>query len=294
MSPGKNESSAWSRSLAVRLAAALAVLAAGLVAAAHFTGGAPPSAAVHLTTSSLQHPATAAAPAFFGTRPPGAKLPSSAQCAAWVRAQPSPHESKGVNRPYNQRTGAHLPADFLANDAPAADQKIVPRVNGNFTGSTREILRWVACKWGINQTIVFAQAAVESWWRQTTRGDFGSDTSACPPGHRNLNNQGQCAQSWGILQNRYPFEQGAFPAAIRSTAMNADTAYAIWRTCFDGYETWLNTVPEPQRYVKGDAWGCVGRWFSGRWHDAGAQQYIAKVKQYRKEKIWMTRDFQEP
>ena len=122
MSPEKNGSSAWSRSLAVRLAAALAVLAAGLVAAAHFTGGTPGSAAVHLTTSSMQHPAAAAAPAFFGTRPPGAKLPSSAQCAAWVRAQPSPHESKGVNKPYNQRTGAPLPADFLANDAPAADQ----------------------------------------------------------------------------------------------------------------------------------------------------------------------------
>src|SRR5215472_16266702 len=104
---------------------------------------------------------------------------------------------------------AHLPADFLANDAPAADRKIVPRVNGNFTGTTREILRWVACKWGISQTIVFAQAAVESWWRQTTQGDFGSDTSACPPGHRNLNKAGQCAQSWGILQNRYPFEKGA-------------------------------------------------------------------------------------
>jgi hypothetical protein len=302
MSPEKNVSSAWSRSLAVRLAAALAVLSAGLVAAAHFTGGANRPGAVHLTSSSLRqgagqprkHPAAAAAPAFFGTLPPGATLPSSAQCAAWVRAQPSPHESKGVNQPYNQRTGAHLPAGFLANDAPAADQKIVPRVNGNFTGSTREILRWVACKWGINQTIVFAQAAVESWWRQTTKGDFGSDTSACPPGHRTLNSQGQCAQSWGILQNRYPFEKGAFPAAIRSTAMNADTAYAIWRTCFDGYETWLNTVPEPQRYVKGDAWGCVGRWFSGRWHDTGAQQYIAKVRQYRKEKIWMTRDFQEP
>ena len=190
MSPDNNVRSAWSRSLAVRLAVVLAVLSAGLVAAAHFTGGANRPGAVRLTSSSLrqgagqprEHPAAAAAPAFFGTLPPGATLPSSAQCAAWVRAQPSPHESKGVNKPYNQRTGAHLPADFLANDAPAADRKIVPRVNGNFTGSTREILRWVACKWGINQTIVFAQAAVESWWRQTTKGDFGSDAKCHPNG----------------------------------------------------------------------------------------------------------------
>ena len=134
MSPEKNASSAWSRSLAGRLAAALAVLSAGLVAAAHFTGGANRPGVVHLTSSSSRQgagqprkdPAAAAAPAFFGTLPPGATLPSSA------------------------------------------------------------------------------------------------------------------------------------------------------------------------RYVPGDAWGCVGRWFSGRWHDAGAQQYIAKVKQYRQEKIWTTRDFQEP
>jgi autotransporter family porin len=253
-------------------------------------------AAVHkaaVDQAAVASTTAASSPAFFHTLPPGAKLPSSAQCAAWVRARPAA-ENKGVNTPFNQRTGQSVGQNFFTGDTPAANRKIAPRINGNFTGTTKQILRWAACKWGINQNIVFAQAAVESWWRQTTHGDFDSDPTLCPPGHRHLNAQGQCPQSYGILQNRYPFEKASWPGIGRSTAMNADTAYAIWRTCFNGYETWLNTVPESTPYKKGDAWGCVGRWFSGRWHDAGAQQYIAKVKQYKNERIWTTKDFQEP
>jgi hypothetical protein len=186
-----------------------------------------------------------------------------------VRARPIA-ENKGVNKAFNQRTGQSVSQHFFSGDTATANEQIAPRINGDFTGTTKEILRWAACKWGINQDIVFAQAAKESWWRQTTHGDFHSDPSRCPPGHRHLNAQGQCAQSYGILQNRYPYEQASWPGNGRSTAMNADTAYAIWRTCYNGYETWLNTVPEPRPYTKGDVWGCVGRWFSGRWHNAGA------------------------
>jgi hypothetical protein len=239
-------------------------------------------------------PATgASAPLHFRTLPPGAKLPSGAQCAKWVLAKPSA-ENKGVNTRFNHTTGQHVGRGFFQGDTPQASGLIAPRINGNFTGTTKEILRWAACKWGISQSIVFAQAAVESWWRQTTQGDFGTDPSACPPAHRALNAQGQCAQSYGILQNRYPFEKSSWPGNGRSTAMNADTAYAIWRSCFDGYETWLNTVPRGSQYHSGDAWGCVGRWFAGRWHTAPAQQYVSKVAQYMREKIWTTPDFQQP
>jgi hypothetical protein len=210
-----------------------------------------------------------------------------------VLATPSA-ENKGVNKRFNHTIGQHVGRAFFQGDTPQADRLIAPRINGNFTGTTREILRWAACKWGINQNIVFAQAAVESWWRQTTKGDYGTDRSACPPGHRNLNAQGQCPQSYGILQNRYPYETSSWPGIGRSTAMNADTAYAIWRSCYDGYETWLNTVERGSQYHPGDAWGCVGRWFAGRWRTAPALQYISKVQQYMHEKIWTTPDFQQP
>jgi hypothetical protein len=273
------------------IAVAAALATGGALILAQHAGSGPVIAAE--SAAAVRPAAAASSPGFFHTLPPGAKLPSSAQCAAWVRARPMA-ENKGVNTPFNQRTGQSVGQNFFSGDTPAANQKIAPRINGNFTGTTKEILRWAACKWGINQNIVFAQAAVESWWRQTTHGDFDSDPSLCPPGHKHLNAQGQCPQSYGILQNRYPFEKASWPGIGRSTAMNADTAYAIWRTCYNGYETWLNTVPESTPYKKGDAWGCVGRWFSGRWHDAGAQQYIAKVKQYKNERIWTTRDFQQP
>jgi hypothetical protein len=154
---------------------------------------------------------------------------------------------QGVQPADRPSVGTH----FFSGDTLAANQQITPRINGDFTGTTEEILRWAACKWGINQDIVFAQAAKESWWRQTTEGDFHSDPALCPPGHRQLNTQGQCAQSYGILQNRYPYEQAGWPGNGRSTAMNADTAYAIWRTCYNGYEVWLNTVPEPRPCQKG-------------------------------------------
>ena len=137
---------------------------------------------------------------------------------------------------------------------------------------------------------------MESWWRQTNLGDFGSDASACPPGHGlgRDGKLGKCPQSYGILQNRYPFEKVSWPGIGMSTAMNADTAYAIWRSCFDGYETWLNTVQRGATYHAGDVWGCVGRWFAGRWRTGPATQYIAQVRQYLHERIWTKRDFQEP
>jgi hypothetical protein len=237
-----------------------------------------------------------AAPLVFRTLPPGAKLPSGAQCTRWVLARPR-KENKGANHGYNQTTGQHVGAGFFpAGDSPKAGRLLAPRIDGDFTGTTSEILRWAACKWGISQNIVFAQAAVESWWQQDTKGDWGTDRKACPPGH-GLGKDGKaglCPQSYGILQNRYPYETASWPGIGDSTAMNADTAYAIWRSCYDGYEVWLNNVPRGEQYHAGDVWGCVGRWFAGRWHTQPAQQYIKQVKQYMRERIWLKPYFQQP
>lgn len=232
-------------------------------------------------------------PAYFRTLAPGTQLPSGNQCARWVRARPVA-ENKGMNVPFNQTRGQRVAGDFLAADDPQADQVIAPRIDGNFTGTTEEILRWVACKWGISQDIVFAQAAVESWWRQTTLGDWQS--TGCAPGHGPGadGRPGQCPQSWGILQDRYPYEQSAWPGIATSTAMSADAAYAIWRSCYDGYETWLNSVQHVGTYRAGDVWGCVGRWYAGRWHTPPAEQYIGHVKRDLRLRVWTRLDFQQP
>ena len=211
-----------------------------------------------------------------------------------VGAGPADRREQGHERPLNQTEGQHVASNFLGSDEPQADQQITPRINGNFTGTTAEILRWAACKWGISQDIVFAQAAVESWWRQTTLGDW--NTTGCPPGHGPGidGTLGLCPQSWGIMQNRYPYEQSSWPAIATSTAMNADTAYAVWRSCYEGYQTWLNTVPHVGTYQAGNVWGCVGRWVSGRWFGPQADQYIAKVKRDMRDRVWTHPNFQEP
>ena len=251
------------------------------------------------TAAAASNPAPAAAtappPAHFATLPPGAQLPSSAQCASWVEAR-AIRENKPINAAANLTTGHRLTPDFLpASDDPRANPQMGARVDGAFKGTTQQVLRWAACKWGIDEDIVYAQAAKESWWHQPNLGDWGTDASACAPGH-GLGADGRpgvCPQSFGILQNRYPYERGSWPGIGASTAMNADTAYAIWRVCFEGWERWLNDVERGSQYGAGDAWGCVGRWFSGRWHTAPSDQYSAAVRDYLSQRIWERGNFQE-
>jgi autotransporter family porin len=303
---------------ATAVAGVLAVIVAGAVLTARGIGGAtepalasgatptaptsnagPPASSSAPTETPALVPATstttASGPAHFGTLPPSATLPSGAQCATWVGAT-SYRENKGANATANRTTGHHLGAQFFSGDDTRANTLIAPRVDGQFTGTTHQILRWAACKWGIDEDIVYAQAAIESWWQQSTLGDWGTDGTRCAPG-RGLGvdgRAGQCPESYGILQNRYPYEQSAWPGIATSTAMNADLAYGIWRTCFMGYEGWLNTVPHSGTYAAGDAWGCIGRWFSGRWHTTESEGYADRVRGYLNQRIWETPNFQQP
>lgn len=233
---------------------------------------------------------------YFATLPPGSALPSGGTCAALVKPRP---ENKGVNLTYNATPGNQgIAPDFfpIGSGDPRANTEIGVRVDGNFTGTTDEILQWAACKWGIDEDMVRAQAAIESWWHQDALGDWTSDPTRCAPGH-GLGVDGQpgfCPESFGILQNRYPYEQSAWPGIYDSTAFNADLTYAIWRACFEGYEWWLNDVEQGWPYSAGDAWGCFGRWYAGRWHTPAAETYIAHVQDYLTQRIWETPNFQEP
>lgn len=243
-------------------------------------------------------PTSSSAPVVGGTNhfltlPPGSTLPDDATCASLVRHMP---ENKKVNLAFNAALGnQHLSPMFFNNsNDPRANQLIVPRVDGNFTGTTDEILQWAACKWGIDEDIVRGQAVQESWWRQTTLGDWSSDPLQCAPGHGlgfddSKNHAGACPGSWGILQVRWFYYQSAWPGEMTSTAFNVDTAYAVWRACFEGYELWLTNG-----YKAGDAWGCVGRWFAGSWHTGGAEGYITMVQSNIAKRIWETPNFQEP
>ena len=163
---------------------------------------------------------------------------------------------------------------------------------GNYTGTTDEIIQWVACKWGIDEDIVRAQIAKESAWHQSARGDLNADQTACFPAVRTT--AGPCAESVGLGQVRFLYHGAAFTNgnALYSSAYNLDYTYALWRSCFDGATTWLNTVGgNGATYAAGDVWGCVGLWFSGRWHDGAANTYIGAVQAYLAQRVWESPDF---
>ncbi len=208
----------------------------------------------------------------FETLAPGSVLPSGEQCARSVRAAV---ETRPDNTPYNTTTGR----------GPHPD---IPRVDGDFTGTTDEILQWAACKWGIDEDVVRAQVVKESWWDQRNGGDLSNDPNNCHPSVRNLS---PCPESLGILQVRYPYHGPAMDDAIASTAYNADYTYAVWRSCYEGELTWLNTVERGATYHAGDLWGCLGVWFSGRWRTADAVGYIAAVGDLLDGRVWEQASF---
>lgn len=246
------------------------------------------AAAVRHSMQPVPQPPRAGSAVDFPTLPPGAALPSGAECARRVRASRDA-EINPANEAYNRTGGQRVgPSLFPQGDSPQA-KLLAARIDGDFTGTTRQILEWAACKWGISQDVVFAQAAAESSWQQGYLGDWTTDAGRCPPGHGPGADgvPGECPQSYGILQVKYSEWQAAWPGIARSTAMNADVTYAIWRSCFDGDEIWLNhTASSARPYRAGDLWGCVGRWYAGNWYTPAADQYIEQVQRLLEEEVW--------
>lgn len=204
---------------------------------------------------------------YFSTLGPGATLPSGADCAGRVRR--SSWEPRPENYTANHTTGKTISAISGANST--GNSKLAWRVDGNFTGTTDEIIQWAACKWGFDENIARAVAVNESWWRQSTVGDNGI--------------------TFGLMQIKSTVHTSTAPASKNSTAFNVDYALAWRRACYEGYMPWLTST-------KGDEWGCVGAWFSGRWYDgsasvawSGANWYIPRIKNHVNNKTWTQSGF---
>jgi autotransporter family porin len=212
----------------------------------------------------------------FEVLPPGSALPSGDECAQLVRPA---EEVRADNTPYNTTPGT-------GND------DLYPRVDGAFTGTTDEVIQWAACKWGMDEDLLRAQVAKESWWHMSTGGDVTTDQEICHPDLRTGPGQ-ECPESIGLMQVRYQYHQTAYEDsnAILSSAYNVDYALAFWRDCYEGDMDWLNTVERGAEYAAGDVEGCLGVWFSGRWRTAPAEEYIAAVLDYRDRRIWEESDF---
>jgi hypothetical protein len=159
-------------------------------------------------------------------------------------------------------------------------------VTGDYTGTTNQIIQWVACKWGLDEDILRAVAVQESDWHMSSTGD------ECGPA-------GEASYGLFQIKNEYCDGSGAwggYPATAAYTALNADFYGAYLRSCLDNdfYDggSWLYkgqtvaqiTAAKGYDYV---VWGCVGSWFSGNWYDSGATNYISQVKAHLASKEWL-------
>jgi hypothetical protein len=269
----------------------LGLLGSILVAITCLLGASATPACAHEGLNSNQH---------FPTLPPHSTLPSGQECARLILSAPPSAQSAEV-RPANALANQNEPtaaalAEFYARPVkgtfvPPAD---FSRVDGQFSGTTDQILRWGACKWGVDEDVVRAEAVAESHWRQDGTGDRSADMSLCPPGlgFAGAWNGQTCMQSYGILQMKYK-SFGGWPLSKNSTAFNVDFRLAYQRACMNGDINYLPSRIPPKGYpiyphgsVDQMLWGCMGDWFSGSWFDSGALRYIAEVKQDQAARVW--------
>ena len=203
------------------------------------------------------------------TRPHARAPLSDARAARLVHTSAwEPRSDNGATR-YRTPTHAQLRVFWAQSQMPYAHW-----VTGNFTGTTDEIIQWAAIKWGFSSDLLRAVAATESWWKMSAIGDNGD--------------------SFGLFQVRRPYhcQLHVCDWFRNDAAFNADYYGAILRSYYDGVESWLNTVSgNGARYRSHDLWGSVGAWYSGRWRDPGARQYIAKVRANLGERVWRTPEF---
>lgn len=235
----------------------------------------------------------------FITLPPGARLQSESYCASQVR--PSSWEPRPENFAANHSVPSPAQIAALAPWTTASQGMLLgsradtlrKQIRGNFTGTTDMILQWVACKWGIDENIIRAEAIVESHWMQSHHGDISTDRNFCPPGsgYSGAWNGASCYQSYGILQIKYIYNKSAWPMSRDDTAFSIEYTYGVIRSCYEGWATYLRTKNTPVAgypfYHAGDIWGCIGRWYSGQWYSQDALTYIGRIKKALAQKPWL-------
>ncbi len=271
------------------LVAVLGVLAAACSASETAPAAAPattdPPAVLSMPDTTAQPSTTVVIePVYFTTIAPGSALPTGADCARQVLGDDS--NGRVEVRPENAEANAVVVDVAVSVDG--ADEewngKFASRISGDFVGTTDQILRWGACKWGFDEDVTRARAVTESSWRMSTAGDETNDATAC----ERIGRTAPCAQSFGLLQVKASVHEGTYPATLDSTSFGVDYAMAWLRACYEGTFVWLAEHEGNDDYRAGDELGCVGVWFSGNWWDPSARDYIAEVEGHLAERTWDT------
>lgn len=228
-------------------------------------------AATRPTPTPIPSP-TAVPPGHYSMFGPGAKLPTEGSCATAVNASPLPenapwNENDGSPTQWNSNNAAgQIPSYFYA-DAPCCSelpQTDFAQVDGNYSGTTDDLIRITACKWGIDEDYIRAQAWIESGWHQDCAAAHGgsgcneggdeNSPSGCTPtsitggvvtsvtpngqfcemeGFGGLSGTNQY-DSWGIAQTKVYYEWATWPMIEESTSFSLDYRYAEMRGCVNG------------------------------------------------------------
>jgi hypothetical protein len=257
-----------SASMTVAVASTTPTAAAQAAPVATATPGASPTATTDLPAPS----------GHYSMMGPNASLPGESSCAAAVNAAPEPE-----NAPWNANDGTgynsntaimSTPAYFYQN---AGSQTRYPnadfaKVDGNYAGSTDDILRVYSCKWGEDENWMRAQTKVESGWHQDCAAMHGG--TGCNESGDNNNPDGSCgglpasmsmgawrvtssgggfigpdsvpgasaAASWSIIQSKAACaEWYSWPMLALSTSWGEDYEGAKWRSCMNGHGNFGNS-----------------------------------------------------
>lgn len=162
----------------------------------------------------------------------------------------------GIISPVNQTKPNSTQLAYYASDGYVSSVMDAPYVwmklvDGQYAGTTEMIIRWAACKWGMDEDMIRAQATVEhgTWIQWNAGGDERHSINQCRagnnPGHNSTNLWGYlisnaCYQSWSNWQTKVVYSSPTigswttWPAMNESTAFAADYCYARQRSCMNG------------------------------------------------------------
>jgi len=85
-------------------------------------------------------------------------------------------------------------------------------------------------------------------------------------------------------ENSTANHKNVYAEGYRTQPWNEDYALSVRRAAYEGKISWLKE--ENPSYAAGDLGGAVGQWFSGGWHDAGAENYIQAVRRHYTNRTW--------
>jgi hypothetical protein len=302
------------------------------------TSAAPTATSPATATEGSLNSAPPSAAGYFSTAPVGAwsALPTGADCAQAITR--STWEPRPENTPQNHAMpNAQAVHDSFASRPrgngydPRWDQWLLPRVDGQFAGTTDEIIQWAACKWGISDNLLRAQAVRESTWYQGlhfadgqcywNRGcgdafsaatsnsttycndvarfghDYQSDANSTRGAYPFTPGVGLCPKTFSIIGiMAWDAPEWQAPGSPYSGNQNGTFPFSRDSTAFamDYEASYLRGCYEGWITWLGpanDMSGCVGAWYSGDWHSTDADAYVSRVQGELTNRTWLTADF---